>query len=212
MKIISFSLWGHDPKKYSGGAAPNMELAQQWYPGWQLRVYCEPHYAKLMSGLGYQIILRRTTRGPWEGLFWRFDPIMDPAVEVFISRDLDSRLNPRESAAVREWLAGDKLAHVMRDHREHDVPILGGMWGCRHNAELAGIFLERLNRWTAWDRRGVDQDFLAQCIWPRLEGRVLVHDSIPNHQGWPGIHPFPPHEPMDPKIYGTEVGGLVLPP
>ena len=50
---------------------------------------------------------------------WRFMPLLDPQVSHFVSRDLDSRLNAREGAAVQEWLLSDKAFHFMRDHPAH---------------------------------------------------------------------------------------------
>lgn len=207
MKVISFSLWGNS-NKYIGGAKPNMEFAKKHYPGWDLRVHCEPQHADFMASLGYQVRTKTVTRGSWEGLFWRFEPLADPAVDVFISRDLDSRLNPREAAAVQEWLDSGKFAHVMRDHILHHVPILGGMWGCHHNAEFAETFMSMLNHWHIWDRLGADQDFLAEHVWHMIEYRTMIHDSA--HKV-PGVKDFPKHEPMDPKTYGVEVGAVIMP-
>lgn len=48
-------------------------------------------------------------------------------VDTFMSRDADSRIIPREEAAVREWLTTDRIFHVMRDHPYHCTPILGGI-------------------------------------------------------------------------------------
>jgi len=39
---------------------------------------------------------------------WRFFPTLDPQVDLYVSRDLDSRLNEREQAAVQEWLHSSK--------------------------------------------------------------------------------------------------------
>ena len=52
------------------------------------------------------------------GMVWRFLPLLDPRVDVMVSRDLDSRLGPREVAAVTQWLEQDTSLpfHVMRDH------------------------------------------------------------------------------------------------
>ena len=52
------------------------------------------------------------------GMVWRFLPLLDPQVDVMVSRDLDSRLGPREVAAVTQWLEQDTSLpfHVMRDH------------------------------------------------------------------------------------------------
>ena len=52
------------------------------------------------------------------GMVWRFLPLLDPRVDVMVSRDLDSRLGSREVAAVTQWLEQDTSLpfHVMRDH------------------------------------------------------------------------------------------------
>ena len=52
-------------------------------------------------------------------------------MDIFISRDLDSRINDRELAAVHEWLESNKTLHSMRDHPWHTVPIMGGGWGSK---------------------------------------------------------------------------------
>ena len=37
-------------------------------------------------------------------LIWRFLPAIDPQVDIFFSRDLDSRISQREAAAVSQFL------------------------------------------------------------------------------------------------------------
>ena len=59
---------------------------------------------------------------------WRFFPTLDTQVEIFMSRDLDSPIKPREVEAVDEWVKSEKALHVMRDHPAHGVPMLGGLW------------------------------------------------------------------------------------
>lgn len=56
---------------------------------------------------------------------WRFLALSDPLVDVTIFRDLDSTLNERETAAVKEWLGSNYTMHVMRDHPSHKDLILG---------------------------------------------------------------------------------------
>jgi hypothetical protein len=63
---------------------------------------------------------------------WRFFPTLDPQVSAFVSRDLDSRFSEREFSAVSEWLDEDGSAfHIMRDHPEHAVHMLGSGWGVK---------------------------------------------------------------------------------
>jgi hypothetical protein len=58
-------------------------------------------------------------------MIWRFAPMADPAVDVFLSRDLDSELTAREREAVLEWMGTGKPIHAMRDNPFHNTPILG---------------------------------------------------------------------------------------
>lgn len=203
MNVISFFLWGKD-RSYLSGAEKNAKLAAEIYPGWSLRCYCEPHWIEDIQKIGYEAVPRKITIGPWEGLFWRFEPAIDPTVDRFISRDLDSRLNPREKAAVDEWISSGKFLHSMRDAPNHDVPILGGMWGCGYWPILRGL----MRSWTVFDHKGCDQEFLASLVWPRLFENAMIHDSFRQD---PRIKPFPPHPPMDPNVHGTFVGQIMPP-
>ena len=45
MKVISFCLWGKDPK-YNIGAIKNAQLVNEIYPGWTGRFYCGQSVSK----------------------------------------------------------------------------------------------------------------------------------------------------------------------
>ena len=68
--------------------------------------------------------------------YGRYLPLLDPSVDVMVSRDLDSRPTTREQAAVEEWLNTGLAFHVMRDNPQHGTEILGGMWGARMDSGL----------------------------------------------------------------------------
>jgi hypothetical protein len=53
--------------------------------------------------------------------------MLDEMVDTIMSRDSDSQIIPREEDAVREWLASDRIFHIMRDHPDHCTSILGGI-------------------------------------------------------------------------------------
>jgi hypothetical protein len=57
----------------------------------------------------------------------------DPTVDLVLSRDLDSSLTLRERVAVAEWEASNQTFHSMRDHDQHNAPMLGGLWGAKNN-------------------------------------------------------------------------------
>jgi len=179
-KIISYCLWGGDPK-YTQGAIKNAQLAAEVYPGWTCRFYVgtstpDNIVEKLRSFKNTEII-KQKSEGDWEGMFWRFEAISDPDVEVMISRDCDSRLSTREKNAVDEWLAGDKNFHIMRDHPFHQTEILGGMWGCRkplltNMKDLIFSYTKKGNFWQ------VDQNFLREVIYPIIKTSSCIHDEF----------------------------------
>ena len=100
IKVISFSLWGNNPK-YTVGAVKNAELAKKVYPGWIPRFYvgsCVDEKIKnQLIELGSQVI-EKNVIGDWTGMFWRFEAASDPTVDIMISRDCDSRLSEREKS------------------------------------------------------------------------------------------------------------------
>ena len=55
----------------------------------------------------------------------------------FLVRDLDSKVTPRETAAVSEWLQSGAAIHSMRDNPAHTTPLLGAGWGA--NLMVHGI-------------------------------------------------------------------------
>ena len=190
-KVISFCLWGSNPR-YTVGAIKNAQLANEIYPDWVCRFYiakCVP------MGIINNLFMMNNTElyvmndpGDWNGMFWRFYAASDPNVDVMISRDTDSRLTLREKAAVDDWLASDKDFHIMRDHPCHAAPIMGGMWGVRN-----GLLLDMsksIREFPKEDRWQIDQDFLRENIWPRIENHAYTHDEYFIFAGQKG-NPFP---------------------
>ena len=177
-KIISFSLWGQDPK-YTIGAIRNAELAPEIYPGWTCRFYTgedvtDEIKSKLLD-LKSEVI--EMGGADWNGMFWRFFAAEN--ADIMISRDTDSRLGEREKAAVDEWLASDKDFHIMRDHPYHKTEILGGMWGCR-NGILKGVkgMIQDYDTREYHNKYQVDQNFLREAVYPIVKDNSMVHDNF----------------------------------
>jgi len=184
--IIAYSLWGDKPM-YWVGALRNIEQAKKYFPGWICRFYIDkdsrPDLIQSIKGENVEIVLV-DPKSSFNGMFWRFAAASDPEVDIFLSRDCDSRISEREIRAINEWIASDKDFHIMRDHPYHAVPILGGMWGSR-NGLMKKIGLdERIKEWNiknsgvgTW-QNGIDQDFLAQCIYPLIVGESMEHSEF----------------------------------
>ena len=187
MKVISFCLWGDDPK-YVQGAIRNAEIAEKLFPDWECWFYLpgppiHPVVGQVSHLSNIKLILEPDRAADWTAMFLRFQPAAHPKVEAMISRDCDSRLSLREKVAVDAWMESDKGFHIMRDHPWHGSSILGGMWGCR-NGILKGI-AESINEYSKGNFIQVDQNFLREHVWPKISNNALSHDEFFN-----GV-PFP---------------------
>ena len=186
MKLISFSLWGNDPK-YNIGAIKNSLLQKEIYPDWKCRFYCAPCVSdNIISELLSNDceVIKVNKRGDWKFATERFKAI-DDDVEAVIFRDTDSRLNERESEAVHEWLQSSKSLHVMKDHPYHgSFPILAGMWGIKKQG-FGMNMTTLLSLYNNQEQYHYDQIFLRDYIW-----RFFSHDCI-SHDEFFGGNPFP---------------------
>jgi hypothetical protein len=187
MKIISFSLWGDNPK-YTIGAVKNAVLAKTIYPGWECYFYVSTDVpADILAQLkaeGATLILKGD--GNWFGLTWRFLAADIPGATVLV-RDTDSRLNLREKVAVEEWLNSNNDFHIMRDHPFHVSRIMGGMWGAR-NSICSGI-TEWLDNYRLSNCYDSDQAFLREIVFPRVASTSTVHDPFMDKIPFPASAP-----------------------
>jgi hypothetical protein len=183
--IISFSLWGTNPK-YTIGAIRNAELCKMIYPDWICRFYIGSDVPKnIISDLKtLQSETIMMDGSGWNGMFWRF--LAADSDDIVLSRDTDSRLNLREKAAVDDWLNSDRDFHIMRDHPYHGTEILGGMWGAR-NGVLRGVssWIKSYDMGNYNNRYQVDQNFLREIVYPIISNNASVHDEFFEKKSFP---------------------------
>ncbi len=93
----------------------------------------------------------------------------------FVSRDLDSRLNAREAAAVGAWLDSSKAFHFMRDNPAHAIEILGSGWGVRMRSVERSMMVRAFEAaskdkmfWAPRAAYGPDQGFLKRYGFTKL--------------------------------------------
>lgn len=185
-KLISFSLWGNNPK-YTFGAIQNAKLSKEIYPDWFCRFYVDSEVPvdilEKLSVFDNTEIVHKNIKGDWTSMFWRFDASYDPNVNIVIFRDTDSRVSLREKYAVDEWISSDKTFHIMRDHPYHNFPILGGMWGYKNNNKYPmQILLESFNK---TNRYGTDYQFFAEQLYPIIGNDKVVHDEFFEKKSFP---------------------------
>ena len=198
-KIISFSLYGTAPC-YQNGALENVQFAKRIYPGWFCRFYISQEIPQnIVNALrqnGAEVILK-TRKYKSDGMFWRFLPAGEPGNDVVIVRDADSRITEREKAAVDAWLESGDAFHIMRDHPLHTARIMGGMWGVR-GGRLSDIHAlickwqarRFLDREACFRHKGMDQIFLTEMVYPRIQHDVCIHSEFTCFEG-EKVSPFP---------------------
>jgi len=175
-----------------------MRIMPHIFPGWTLRLYHDAtvpqdYLVQLAGGaVAVQLVSRTLPPGVPEHrkLLWRFDVIADPLVKRFLIRDADSLLSVKERVAVDAWLGSRHYFHAMRDWYSHTDLLLAGMWGGVGNVLPPTETL--MQAYTAWrvENNHVDQDVLAETVWPTIRESCLIHDSI--FTGCLGSVPFPP--------------------
>jgi hypothetical protein len=196
-KVISFSLYGNDPK-YCVGAIKNAKLAKYIYPDWVCRFYISKnvdlYYVNELKNMGNTEIVIVNEFENNNGMFWRFLPICDTSVDVMISRDCDSRLCMREKYAVDDWVSSGNGFHIMRDHPYHHFKIMGGMFGVKNGC--LPNFVKLLNNCKNNSAYNDDQFFLQNVIYPIVKENSTIHDVFV------GDKPFPTLRSSNKKFVG----------
>ena len=191
-KIVSFCLFNDtkailDEKRrynrnrnYQNGIFMNYVLSKKFYPGWICRFYIdstvEQGILSKLDSLEVEYIYIDTNINK---MCLRFLPFDDKNVDVWISRDLDSAVNSRESTAVDEWLNEPESIHVMHDHPAHDFNILGGMFGAKnkHLESFYDFYLKLSTSTQNSQEYGIDCDVLDIYVKKYYENDIMFHGN-----------------------------------
>jgi len=183
INVFSFCLYGEENPKYHDGLMENLDLIRRYFPDWRVFVYVgaditEERIARIVAYP--QVVLRKTEKLGEPNMIERFFAIDEPGVDVMFVRDADSRVHWKDRWAIQQFLKEDSILHIIRDHKEHTSPILGGLWGLR---KVSGFSVrQEYERYTEdkslGHRWAHDQNFLADVIYPRFLSQSLVHFSF----------------------------------
>ena len=187
-KVISYSLYGHKDF-YLLGMIESIKIINSKFNDWNIYIFYNNIPKKIKIILenqdNVQLIKCNSKNYNWEGMFWRFYPLDYKDVDIFISRDADSRINEREMKLVDEWIKSNKTFHIIRDHpRGHRLKILGGMFGIKvknfknKNKDYKNInFYLNLyyKKFSKNKIKGPDQSFLGAIIYPMIKNDNLTH-------------------------------------
>ena len=197
VKVISFCLWGNDPE-YCVGAIRNAEMAKEVYPGWETWFYVHENVETATTSKLKELsskVITYTGSEDADGMFQRFLPMLESNVDIFISRDCDSRLSDKEYQAVRDWEDSAFQFHSLKDHPAHEnPPVLGGMWGAKRHGFLN---LNFINSEIATFKSGNYGDDQKGLHWLYTQASALFKEHG-NSKHW-----YPKHTPI---VYGSFIG------
>lgn len=196
-KVISFSLYKAPDnverayetsyEKYMCGIEENIKLAKIYYSDWHIYIYHDEclDTASILQSQNYDKLEMKLIKDQsLNSMQWRFLPNDDKDVELFICRDLDSRITEREQVSVNEWIESKKTLHIMRDHPHHGYAILGGMWGMRSQSDFkmykeceAYNISKNYDPKNDWCEKWWDMNFLRDVVYPKY-----ISDSYINSE------------------------------
>lgn len=177
-KIVSTSAYGNDDR-YITGAIRQFELTQQFYPGWEYRLYTDDK-AKFES-IADRANIIEVKQG--HGVFWRFLPMFEDENNTVIVRDSDGRITLREQMAVNEWIESKFKFHTFRDHEAHyEFPVIACAFG--YKGKLPNKILSIMNEYMLNTNYYTnDQVFLRDVVFPFVKDSTLIHSM---NEGWFG--------------------------
>jgi len=188
LKVISYSLYG-SKKKYCIGMLENLKINKDKLPEWKTYIYYSnvpKEYIDMYKNYNPVLIKCDNTEYKWEGMFWRFKLFNSENVDIFLSRDADSRITDREIKLVNEFINSNKIFHIIRDHPGHGTEILGGTFGVKVKDFNKKYSIKNINEYILEYRklynknieRQPDQVFLREKIWNLIKNDNLCHVAL----------------------------------
>ena len=197
VNVFSFCLYNGYNALYYEGLLQNIALIQTHFPQAYTYVYIGndvPDDFVIRLRGERNVILRFTHVSGPVNMIHRFFAIDEPEVDVMFVRDADSRIHWKDRWAIKQFLNSSAMVHIIRDHPQHTTAIMGGLWGMRkiEGFNIQTMYEEYKRRETTDHGMGLDQNFLIDCVYPKIVNVMLVHSSHPwKFRPFETIHPFP---------------------
>jgi len=197
VNVFSFCLYNSYNLLYYEGILQNIALIQTHFPEFYTYIYIGndvPDDFVIRLRGERNVILRFTHATGPVNMIHRFFAIDEPEVDIMFVRDADSRVHWKDRWAIKQFLNSAAMVHIIRDNPGHTTAIMGGLWGMR---KLDGMKIQSLyedyKRIPAQNHgMGLDQDFLIDCVYPKIVNVMMIHSSITwKFRPFEVLHEFP---------------------
>jgi hypothetical protein len=182
--VFSFSFYG-DVKRYMYGLSENCKKINSLYPDHWIYVYVGNDFDhSILEKIQYTQNLKiiNTNVSGHINRLYRFFAIDDEDVDVMFSRDCDSDINERDQYSIDMFLKSDKLFQIIRDHPEHNIEMLAGMWGAKKGIDFKIKDKFLCNKHAYSGLPFDDQTFLRNEVYPYIKNNALVFDEFNNYR------------------------------
>lgn len=181
-KIISFSLYG-DSDEYYTKFILNTPLYKEYFFDFEIFLYAEINLATKLEyhcKLNNICLILKERLSEADGMFWRFEPIINELGDLCVVRDVDYLPSSFELNLLNEFFSSNKGFHILRTHYDHKMPILGGLFAIKK--ECYHHFIIGYNNWI---KKNIysniyyndDQLFLAKYVYNEIKEKSLIHTS-----------------------------------
>lgn len=192
LRVVSFCAFGSGrwndvtPKSIATKLDQITQQVSTLFPGYQVWVYADDNLRPVLNTVHHEILrVLEPPPGVSNPREWRFYPLLNPCVDVFLSRDLDAPIIRRDADAVNDWLKTKYPCHIMRDHWFHTDVIQAGMFGFRKprlyrdmfNRLLKVHFNREYNTSDPLHYKQDDQLALRNEVYVPFKHNCLAHDS-----------------------------------
>lgn len=104
----------------------------------------------------------------------RYTSIINGKVYASLVRDADSEIEDIEVELIKIWLDSNYIAHMIRDHMGHVLPIMGGLFGIKSSLFKGFSKIFNTKKKMYFGGYGIDQKFLSNEIYPFLRKNGLL--------------------------------------
>lgn len=193
MKAISYALFGYnkarqdncfDFNSYLRGLMISIRMNRIVYPEWTTVLNTDREtyeaFKDLFDGIWDLEVHINEPEPLCKAMLWRLKPIYlmqdakdwdKPKFTHVLCRDLDSPTTKKEAQCVQYWMNKGSAMHAITDSVSHNIPLMGGMIGIKTDMWTLRMpktwnALLELGRGINYERKGTDQQFLNECVYP----------------------------------------------
>lgn len=192
MNVISYSIYGTN--NFYWQYLPCLIRAHHViFNNWNIKFYHDSNIENMYYG---NVLLELEKKGIVElsgsikkedkhckAMLRRMMPLWEDKYEYVFCRDVDSLPTGRERWAMEKFMSTDAVVHAINDHKEHNIPMLGGMIGFNVKKfnnimninNFDDFFALDKDNYDSWDHKGKDQDFLNSNVWGKFRNVACVH-------------------------------------